>query len=44
MTEGKERKARLAFEMAEIEAKERAAQVNKDMKIKLAQLRDISEM
>ena len=30
--------------MAEIEAKEKATQVNKDMKVKLAQLRDISEM
>ena len=44
VAESKEKKARLAFEMAEIEAREKALQINKDLRAKLNTLVDINEM
>ena len=44
LAENKEKKAQLAFEMAEIEAREKATQINKDLRVKLRTLMDINEM
>lgn len=44
LAENKEKKSKLAFEMAEIEAKEKASKVNKDLRLKLSNLMDINEM
>ena len=44
IAESKEKKAQLAFEMAEIEAREKASEINKDLRTKLSTLMDINEM
>ena len=43
LAENKEKKAQLAFEMAEIEAREKASKINKDLRTKLSTLMDINE-